>query len=287
MAQKITFLGAPDPRVNETGSLDIRLAHLLKFYEKEDPPPARLQPMPLGLIKAATTRIPLTAPIPISTARDMTIIGFFFLMRPGEYCTSGDSSHPFLVKDVILWKHQERLDHQQATYSILEQATSCQLTFTTQKNAVRGERVGHAATSDPIFCPVKALVRRIIHLRRNEAPVSTPIHCYFLSHQTVSYHLPSTAITRLLKLGKTFTPTYQHFPDIHLKPRSLRASGAMALLAAGIDSNVLRLMGRWQSDAMLRYLHTQVLPITHSLSQRMLLHGDFQSFESMDISHLL
>lgn len=287
MAQTLTLLGAPDPRLNATGTMDIRLAHLLKYYEKEDPPPARLQPMPLGLIRAATTRIPLNAPIPISAARDMTIIGFFFLMRPGEYCTTGDSSHPFLVQDIILWHHADQIDHQEAPFSILEQVTSCQLTFTTQKNAVRGERVGHAATTDPIFCPVKALVRRIIHLRKNQAPVTTPLHQYYLSHRTTAYQLPSTAISRLLKLGKDFTMAYQHFPDVHLKPRALRASGAMALMAAGVDSNVLRLMGRWQSDAMLRYLHTQVLPITHNLSQRMLLHGDFQSFQSMDISHLL
>lgn len=287
MAQTLTLLGTPDPRLDETGQLDTRLSNLLKYYSKADPPPARLQPMPLGLIKAATTRIPLTSPVPISAARDLTIIAFFFLMRPGEYCTVNEGSHPFQVHDVILWMGQQRLDHQHDEPSLLEAATSCQLTFTTQKNAVRGERVGHAASGDPIFCPVKAIVRRILHLRQNQALPTAPIHRYYLSLRTTYRDVPSTAIARLLKLGRDFTPQYQNFPDAHLKPRSLRASGAMALMAAGVDSNILRLLGRWKSDAMLRYLHSQVLPITHRLSHRMLQHGDFQHIQGMDMSHLL
>ena len=39
--------------------------------------------------------------------------------------------------------------------------------------------------------------------------------------------------------------------------RSLRAAGAMALLCADVDSDRIRLLGRWQSDQMFRYLHVQ------------------------------
>ena len=57
--------------------------------------------------------------------------------------------------------------------------------------------------------------------------------------------------------------------------RSLRPAGAMALLCAHVDSDTIRLLGRWRSDEMLRYLHVQAQPIMHRFSQRMLQAGNY------------
>jgi hypothetical protein len=57
--------------------------------------------------------------------------------------------------------------------------------------------------------------------------------------------------------------------------RSLRSSGAMALLCAKVDTDLIRLMGRWQSDEMLRYLHVQSFPIVAPFAAQMLHHGSF------------
>ena len=38
---------------------------------------------------------------------------------------------------------------------------------------------------------------------------------------------------------------------------AFRTTGAMALFNAGVDSTRIRLIGRWNSWAMLRYLHVQ------------------------------
>jgi hypothetical protein len=55
--------------------------------------------------------------------------------------------------------------------------------------------------------------------------------------------------------------------------RSLRASGAMALLCADVDLDHIRLLGRWRSDEMLRYLHVQAFPIVAPLAEQMVRHG--------------
>jgi len=57
--------------------------------------------------------------------------------------------------------------------------------------------------------------------------------------------------------------------------RSLRTSGAMALLCANVDTDRIRLIGRWRSDEMFRYLHTQAAPLTKDIALRMLTHGSF------------
>jgi hypothetical protein len=49
----------------------------------------------------------------------------------------------------------------------------------------------------------------------------------------------------------------------------------MALLCAGIDSNRIRLIGRWRSDEMYRYLHVQAQPVMTGLAAAMLRGGSF------------
>ena len=57
--------------------------------------------------------------------------------------------------------------------------------------------------------------------------------------------------------------------------RSLRASGAMAMLLGGIDGDVIRILGRWHSDTMLRYLHVSAESINHNHARSMLLDGHY------------
>jgi hypothetical protein len=52
--------------------------------------------------------------------------------------------------------------------------------------------------------------------------------------------------------------------------RSTRSGGAMALLCAGVDSDRIRLIGRWRSDEMYRYLHVQAQPVMTGLAAAML-----------------
>ena len=56
---------------------------------------------------------------------------------------------------------------------------------------------------------------------------------------------------------------------------SLQASGAMALLCSGIDTDIIRLIGRWRSEEMLRYLQLQAEPLMRGFSKRMVIHGNY------------
>ena len=57
--------------------------------------------------------------------------------------------------------------------------------------------------------------------------------------------------------------------------RSLRASGAMALLYSGVDKDIISLIGRWRSDEMMRYLHMQAEPIMRNFFKLMIGHGNY------------
>ena len=50
----------------------------------------------------------------------------------------------------------------------------------------------------------------------------------------------------------------------------------MALLCAGVNSDILRMVGRWKSDEMFRYLHVQAHPIMNGIAAAMITGGDLR-----------
>ena len=68
----------------------------------------------------------------------MIIITFFFLLRPGEYTGMKSDSSPFCLSDVTFSVERTVFDTSPATDNELAAATFVILTFSTQKNGVRG-----------------------------------------------------------------------------------------------------------------------------------------------------
>ena len=115
----------------------------------------------------------------------MIVLAFFFLLCPGEYTAhpDADNAHPFRLKDVQLFiGPPHRIPLATATAAELRQTTFVTLTFTHQKNGVKGEVVGHAHSGDPCLCPVLALIRRVDHLHAQHAPLDTPLATAYNQH---------------------------------------------------------------------------------------------------------
>jgi hypothetical protein len=53
MGQTFAALGYKDPRLQDTGKIDFRLHRQLQAYNKADPPPHRVKPVPLQVIQQA------------------------------------------------------------------------------------------------------------------------------------------------------------------------------------------------------------------------------------------
>ena len=147
--------------------------------------------------------------------------------------------------------------------------------FDDQKNAVRGEQVGHRANNDPFFCPCKALGRIARRLKLAGAPPDQPIYMHYNHHRHHRgwYPVKPINITYALRHAATSVQRTTGVSPHLLSARSLRPGGATALLCAGIDSNAIQLLGRWLSDAMLRYLQIQAATVANNFAQLMLDHG--------------
>jgi len=212
---------------------------------------------------------------------DLIIVAFYWLLRPAEYLDNGSDedsrSQAFLFRDISLTIDGSITSGPTTPLNddIVQRITHATLRFTDQKNAVRGEAVGHRANSDPFYCPAKALGRIALRLCQDGASPDTPICSHYNHHPKHRkwYSAKPQLITNALRHSATLLEPTTGIPAHLLSARSLRPGGATALLCAGIDSDHIQLMGRWQSDAMFRYLRIQAA--TGDLSQKMLDHGDY------------
>jgi len=179
MGQAFSTLGSLDPRLTANGKLDIRLSRQLSAYKKEDPPPHCVKPIPLPIIGYAADMCRLANTPYADALADMLILGFYFLLRPGEYArTTNPVASPFRICDVHLMIHNRCLHPYQATHAELNQVNFVGLEFTNQKNGVRGEIVGLGPSGHHTWCPIKDLLSRICHLRTYHAPLQSPIYLY-------------------------------------------------------------------------------------------------------------
>lgn len=274
VAQTFLTVGADDPRYNSLGKIDFRIQRTIAAWKKEDPPAGRVKPIPIQVIRRiafVAQHLPPTARTLLATA-DMIIIAFFFLLRPGEYTDATSDTTPFHFGDVQLMVGPVRLNILTCTDAELLQATSATLTFTTQKNGVENEVIRQGRSGDPHLCPVLAIVRRVRHLREHQAAPHVPLGRVFTLAGTES--VTPTLITKTLRDAVKYLGMDLGFLPSEVSARSLRAAGAMALLVAKVDPDIIRLLGRWRSDEMLRYLHLSAEPLMKDFARRML-HADY------------
>jgi hypothetical protein len=245
VSQAYTLLGKRDPRwATDTNTIDLRLSRQIKGYAKDDAPPSRVKPIPLPILREATS-LAQRAGDPTSLATiDMLWIAFFFLLRPGEYTRPSEYSHPFRIQDVQLWQESMAVDLLTCPLVQLQTCTFVSLTFAEQKNGNRGDAIGHGRSGDPFACPVLAVARRLQYLRTLQAPPSTFLCAVGPTFQPVR----PIQITTLLHAAVLSNPIPSGITPTDINAKSLRATGAMSLLNRNVNIDNLRLLGRWKSS---------------------------------------
>ena len=292
VGQGISALGEPDPRKEVPGSQRNHplLASFLKSLRDSDSPASRSYPANLTILRqlplTLDTRSAPTTPMNMHIC-DLCVVGFYWLLRPAEYLhTAGTGrSQAFRLCDItfafgdrIVLASDSSLNDVSVTL-----VTRAILTFTDQKNAVRGEQISHTTTADPFLCPCKALVRLCQRLLHHHAAPTTPIHTYFTPAGTCE-HISQHHVTTALRTAACHVRHLTGIDPALLSARSLRPGGATALLCSGIDSNIIQLLGRWKSDAMLRYLRVAAHATSANFAQRMLDAGTY-TFAPTSFAH--
>ena len=265
---------AEDPRLDDLGHTDFRLARQLKYYTTNDPPPTRVRPMPLGLLLLLFENFS-TGSSKSQAIVDLALIAFFFVLRPGEYCSGGSDAlkSPFRLKDVQFGIGSQDITVYDLSIHNLSCLDTVSLTFTSQKNGIKGESITHGRTKHRWANPVQKVLNRVLYLLRHKAPFSTPLCSYFENNiwtEITAIDITKAMRTTVLAHGSQFGLTQSD-----ISARSMRAGGAMVLLLAGVPGDTIKLLGRWKSNAMLAYLHTSAKELTQGYSNRMIQGGNY------------
>jgi len=255
------------------------LNDFISGLNKQDGPSGRSYPVNITILRALHDVLDTDHP-KFGTLNShvilLCIIAFYWLLRPAEYLnpeTAESRSQAFRLRDIhftIDGKVYNAVKAPLYDETDLDRISYASLQFSDQKNAVKGEQIGHRATNDATWCPTKALGRLVLHLRRHKAAPSTPIFHHYNTHDKQWYKVTSTFITNALRHAATSVQDTTGIDPALISARSLRPGGATALLCAGIDKDAIQLLGRWKSDAMLRYLRIQAASLQFNYAQQML-----------------
>jgi hypothetical protein len=215
----------------------------------------------------------------LAAVADLLIIAYFFLLRPGEYCYQREANTPFRLQDVSFRTPAGTYNAAVVDLALLDSVQLSHLRFTNQKNGDRDQDISHGLTTDPIFCPTKALIRRIHHLRYHQAPADTPLHTVYhpdgsvtaLGASVFTNHLKDSLRT---KVGNSTLGQQLNLLLKDITARALRAGGCMALYRSNLGELRLRQFGRWRSESMWHYLH-RTGTATDAYAAQMLTNGHF------------
>ena len=218
---------------------------------------------------------------------DLAIVAFFWLLRPCECLyhsmdPEDGNTVPYELRHVQLtigghvYSALAAPLHDSTSIDII---TAVALQLDDQKNGVKGEIIGHAATNDPILCPAKVLGRIALrHQQYQQAQHddNAPRRklCEHQSPEGVWYSVANRHVTKALRKAAIRVQKQTGIPPELISARSMHPGGATALLCDGVDSDAIKLVGRWKSDSILLYLRPQVLVVNGHFSQKMLDNGD-------------
>ena len=170
----------------------------------------------------------------------------------------------------------------------LELSDSVSLTFEWQKKDERNDTVTQLASKHAPFCPVwawAALVQRIWSYPGAcpETPVSAVWRSGRIQHVTSS-EVVEALRSAVIKIGEDSLG----FKAEDVGTHSIRSGAAMAMYLGECRVYSIMMIGRWSSDAFLRYIRKQIEQFSHDISQRMcrfMFHRHIPQIESR-VSHL-
>ncbi|EJK60343.1 hypothetical protein THAOC_19318, partial [Thalassiosira oceanica] len=244
VAQKFVLDRRFDPRRTVIGQrdLDLPFQRLLKKYDEEDPAPKPKLAIPVSTVRKIADEYNMSDHH--SAVGDLVTVGFFFLLRVGEYTEPQRQrgrrkrTTPLRRKDVKFWKDGVLLPHNSPLSALLG-ADSATICVENQKNGKKGSTVHHKACSGS-FCPVKALARRVFNIFWGSNSEDTILNHVYTADGSLS-RVADRDINTAIRWGAVKDGLLQRGYTLdRVSSHSLRAAGAMALKLNGCSGETIK-----------------------------------------------
>jgi hypothetical protein len=250
VCQAFVSAGYDDPGKDSYGKLAFVLQRQLKGYKNNDPAEKPQKAIPFGILRkliSLPTRDPLRRRFQL-----LTHMAFFFAMRSCEYLKVSGSRRTQAIRlcDIVFRDHFNRIvSHSDPK---LNEAESVSITFRFQKRDIRDDTITQSRSGNTFYCPVVActtIVQEMLH---------DPVYKFRQENGTFTDVHSRSALVMLRQSLRSLDSESMNIKAEECGLHSLRSSAAMAMYLNGIPVYTIMLLGRWSSDAFLRYIRKQV-----------------------------
>ncbi len=206
---------------------------------------------------------------------------FFFAMRSCEYLkVSGTRRTKLLtLKNIRFFKGRRELKHSDKS---LHSADTVSITFEFQKKDTRNDTVTHYRSGHKSICPVLVWANIVQRIRAYPSSTDiTPVNTFIDKNKNI-YRITGTQLLHQIRLAAAaLGKDVLGFSPNELGLHSARSGAAMAMFLAGVPVYTIMLLGRWSSDAFLRYIRKQVKEFSKGISKKMLTNEEFFTIPSL------
>jgi hypothetical protein len=152
-------------------------------------------------------------------------------------------------KNGILWCLPRNAPH-----SLIMTAESTTLKLDDQKNGWKGVCVHQEANGEAFNCPVRALARQVVHLRKNGGDTKALLSAFYVDG--TCYNVTGEDISMGLKMAaiSLHYPTTRGIPIECIDMHSLCSGGANTLALSGYSDTQIQKMGRWKGVTFKEYI---------------------------------
>ena len=129
---------------------------------------------------------------------------------------------------------------------------------------------------DPLLCPVKSFASIVRRIRAHPGVTeSTPVYMFIKSTENLEPITSDHVIQVLRGAAALFGEDRLGFTIKDIGTHSIRSGAAMAIYLDNVPVYTIMIIGRWSSDAFLRYIRKQVEKFRYNVSSRMIKHQHF------------
>ena len=272
VATTIANSGREDPRLNVSGKTHIMIQRQRRSYKKVDPPVKHQKALPPEVYR----QLIRTATRPREKARAILLGGaVFFCKRSCEYSKTPreeQKTRTTRPMDIAIRVGAYELPHD---HEFLHLGESVSITFGPQKTEVQDETITQYRSDDPELCPVlfwATTIRRLMSYPNYDP--RWPVYRFFDGKKFSN--LSSTEFLNDIRaVVDSIGPTVLGFTSKDVGTHSNRSGGAMMMYLAKTPPYTIMMIGRWSSNAFLRYIEKQVLEFSKGVSTKMLLCNTF------------
>ncbi len=222
-----------------------------------------------------------TAQIQDKTIAWLQVLAFFFCMRSCEYSdvTGERRTKTVCFRNIRFFSKNKLIPNNSPK---IFSATSISITFEWQKRDVRDDIITHQRANDTIgdkiMCPVRAAAELVSAIYKSGIPHHKipDLKINTIKTKGKLFTIPSSMVlTRIRTAVQKLGVDKLGFSELDVGTHSNRSGGAMGMYLGGTPVYTIMLLGRWSSDAFMRYIRKQVLDMSHGVSTKMITYEEF------------